>query len=562
MFIRITKNSAGQRYYHLAESYRVGRKVKQRILLSLGRVEDGRLQALSDALSKHTKLLSALEIAKSISVDRAYVLGPLLVLKALFAQLGIDEALRLAGRNHKKLKFNVRDAVFALVCARFTKPSSKLAVYEQLLKRLYPHLAPTDLELEHLYRVLDVLAQDKDLIEKSLFMHGRDLYNRSVDVVLYDLTTLRFESTREDLGQLCRFGYSKERRSDCTQVVLGLLVDPEGIPLGFEVYPGNTVETATLKDIVKKMTKKFSVRRFIVVADRGVLSSKNLDTLRQNGAQFIIGMRIGKLGKKRPELFDRKGFERISDELEILHTSFGIDRGIVAWTKTRAERDRKTRDDIVAKIVRKLSGKKKVSAKSFISNTNYHAFLKGIDAGVPQLDTDKLAEAEKRDGFFALVTNIDDMSPVELWAHYKDLWRIEDSFGELKGTLKARPVFHWTDHRITGHLVMCFIALLCEAHITRLARHNGQTRAGRASDDGVIESRPLCAAPVIADLADVRVVPVTIADHTYWVRTDIAGNAAQIFRALGLRIPPNVIRIDSHPGQPVVAQTNSVDATV
>jgi hypothetical protein len=232
VFIRTTRNSAGQAYYHLVESYRSDGKVKQRTLLSLGRVEDGKLEQLADAIAKHTDLLSALEIAKSISVEHAYVLGPLLVIRGLFGQLGIDAALDRLERKHPKLELSLREVVLSLVVARFVRPSSKLAVYEQMLQRFYPGiLKPDDIELQHLYRALDILSEGKDDVEASLFMHGRDLFNSQVDVVLYDLTTLRFESTHET-EQLRRFGFSKEKRNDCTQVVLGLVVDPEGIPLG------------------------------------------------------------------------------------------------------------------------------------------------------------------------------------------------------------------------------------------------------------------------------------------------------------------------------------------
>ena len=155
-----------------------------------------------------------------------------------------------------------------------------LKIFEHWQDKLYPEILSGKDELHHLYRTLDLLSQHQEQIEQGLYWHDRDLLNRSVDVVLYDLTTLRFESTREDLGELCRFGYSKEMRSDCTQVVLGLLVDTDGIPLGFEVYPGNTFEGATLVDIVKRMREKFKIRRFIFVADRGLFSAKNLEHIR------------------------------------------------------------------------------------------------------------------------------------------------------------------------------------------------------------------------------------------------------------------------------------------
>ena len=157
-------------------------------------------------------------------------------------------------------------------------------------------------------------------------------------------------------------------------------------------------------------------------------------------------------------LYDRSRFRNVADGLDVFETTFGPDRGIVTWTRDRALRDQKVRDDILEKIRAKLSATnakrpKKVSAKTFVSNTNYRLFLKGLDKGEsPALDEAKIAEAAKKDGFFAIVTNLRDKTGEELFAQYKQLWRVEDVFGELKGTLKARPIFHWKDQRIIGHL--------------------------------------------------------------------------------------------------------------
>lgn len=204
-----------------------------------------------------------------------------------------------------------------------------------------------------------------------MYWHDRDLLNMSVDVVLYDLTTLRFESTREDLGELCRFGYSKEMRSDCTQIILGLLVDTDGIPLGFEVYPGNAFEGATLVDIVKRMREKFKIRRFIFVADRGLFSSKNLDHIRahcgdREKGEFIVGMKLGVIKQRHNECYDRSRFIKINDELEVHETTHNGDRCIVTWSKKRAERDKEIREDILSKI------RKKLTKKSTPKNPVYH----------------------------------------------------------------------------------------------------------------------------------------------------------------------------------------------
>jgi hypothetical protein len=550
------RNAAGQTYYYLVEAYREGRKVRQRTLVSLGRVEDGKLQELAHAVAKHTEFLAVMDIAKSMSIEQTFVLGPLLILQCLFERLGINQALERIKHKHEQLEISLRDVVFSVIAARFVRPSSKLAIYEELLDQLYPDLVCKDLALHQIYRAMDLLSTHKDDIEQTLYWHGRDLLSVKVDVVLYDLTTLRFESVREDLGDLRRFGYSKEMRTDCTQVVLGLLADPSGIPLGFEVYPGNTFEGKTLKDIVQKMRTKFRVRRFIFVADRGLFSKENLDELKSNKSEFLVGMRLGQVGKRRPELYDISQFTKVNEDISVFETTHHQDRCIVTWSKERAERDQKVREDILDKIGKKLSGRT-VTAKTFVSNSNYRIFLKGLEEGDrPELDQKKIDEAARKDGFFAIVTNVKDKDAAEIFFQYKQLWHIEDSFGELKGTLKARPIFHWRDRRIVGHLTMCFLALLCEAHVTRLLRDLKEPRDSRAIRDDLIDPRQLSAATVMKELCEVRAVPVTIGKNKIWVRTDIRGHAAAIFQRLGLRIPPRLLKSEN-----VVIQTDPLPAT-
>jgi hypothetical protein len=190
-----------------------------------------------------------------------------LVLQHIFKRFGIEKLLSEIALQHPQLQFNFVRIIFTMIVCRFLRPGSKLKIFEHWQDRLYPELLAGKDELHHLYRALNVLSAHKDQIEQGLYWHDRDLLNMSVDVVLYDLTTLRFESTREDLGELRRFGYSKEMRTDCTQVILGLLVDTEGIPLGFEVYPGNTFEGSTLIEIIKRMREKFKILKSVAIQE-------------------------------------------------------------------------------------------------------------------------------------------------------------------------------------------------------------------------------------------------------------------------------------------------------
>jgi transposase len=543
MFIKITKNQRGEGYYHLVESYREEGKVKQRTLLSLGKVEEGKLEQLSVALSKFTKTKQIIELSKSVDVKDTYILGPVLLLDRIYENLGIRTVLEQIQKQHEKLQFDLEKIIFTQLCSRFIKPVSKLCLYDKWLERLYPQMIDHDISLQHIYRSLDLLAMHKENIEQHLYGYQRDLFSMQVDVVLYDLTTLRFESIREDLDQYRRFGYSKEKRSDCTQVVLGLLTDTNGIPLCFEVHPGNTFEGKTLDGIVDKMKKKFSIRRFIFVADRGLFSWDNLEHIRKAEGEFIVGMKIGSMTKQiKEDFYNINNFRWINEELAVYETKIDEDRCIITWSKSRAERDRKAREDILEKIKKKLCSKTPIT-KKFITNRNYQKYVIIEDKSKCSLNQKAIDQEAKKDGFFGVISNVEKekMNASEIVTNYKQLWKIEDAFGEIKGNLKTRPVFHWTDNRIIGHLTLCFLAYLCESYLTKSLRENFDKLQSKAIENKIIKQRPLTVVQAMDELSRVQAIPISIADQTLWVRTDIPPNAQAIIKAIGMKIPPKIL---------------------
>lgn len=517
--------------------------------MSLGRAGEDRMEEVISAIGKHKDVLTFIDLAKTISVADTFILGPLLVLERLFEKSGIGRILGKIAREHPKLGFDLKKLVFTMVAARFVRPGSKLKIFEHWQKRFYPAMLVADIGLHQLYRALGILADHKEEIEMDLFWQDRDLLSAEVDVVLYDLTTLRFESTRA--SGLRQFGYSKERRSDCTQVVLGVLVRPDGIPVGFEVYPGNTFEGKTVADIVQKMRDKFRVRRFIFVGDRGLFSRKNIQALRgpdtQNNGEFIVGMKLGVFKDRHNEFYDLSRFTTINEELACYETEHEGDRCIITWSWARAERDAKAREDILQKIRKKLA-KKKITAKEFVTNTTYQRYVIGLNNNKDfSLNEKAIAEDKKKDGFFGVLTNIKNMQAKDVVTHYKSLWIIEDAFGEIKGNLKARPVFHWSDQNIIGHLTMCFLAYLCEALMTQALREKNLTLESRAIQEKIIKSRPLTVVEAMRELQEVRAIPVQIKSKTLWVRTDIADNANKLFAAIGLKVPPKVLNLAQQP---------------
>jgi transposase len=541
MYIRVTTNNKGTAYYHLVESYRDQGKVKQRTLLSLGKVEDGRLEQLAEAISKHSDKISVFNLAKDIDIKDTYILGPLLVLERMMDELGISGCLSMLQGKHKKLQFDLEKVIFTQLCSRFIKPTSKLSLYDNWLGRMYPGMVEHQTAIQHIYRSLDLLYSHKEEIESYLFSYGKDLFDINVDVVLYDLTTLRFESTRTDSGDLRQFGYSKEMRTDCTQVVLGLLADTEGIPLCFEVHPGNTFEGKTLDGIIDRINKKLVIRRFIFVADRGLFSMENLEHIKKRNGEFIVGLKMGVLKQHiQKGFYNLDRFKWPNQDLAICETTLGEDRCIITWSRVRADRDRKAREEVLEKINLTLTSSKPLS-KKFITNRAYKKYL--LIKGETQctLNHKAITEEAKKDGFFGIITNVKEMPATEIVSNYKELWRIEDAFGEIKGTLKSRPMFHWTDQRIIGHLMLCFLSHFCEAHLTKRLRKSGLLQSSKATGNGIIKERPLTARSAMEELNQVMAVPVRVKKETIWIRTDIPPNAIKLFKAIGLQIPPKIL---------------------
>jgi len=298
-------------------------------------------------------------------------------------------------------------------------------------------------------------------------------------------------------------------------------------------------------DIVKKMREKFNVRRFIFVADRGLFSKKNLKSLRgddkENQGEFIVGMKLGVFKQRHGEFYDFSRYTAINENLAVYETTHEGDRCIITWSKVRAERDRKAREDVLAKIRKKLE-KKKITARTFVTNKTYQRYVIGLNNGKTfALNQNAIAEDATRDGYFGVITNVTDMKAEEIIANYKTLWIVEDAFGEIKGTLKARPVFHWTDTRIIGHLTLCFLAYLCEALMTKALREKNLFLTSPAIEDKAIKPRNLTVVEAMRELQEVRAIPVKVRSTTLWVRTDINGNAAKLFSAIGLKAPPKVL---------------------
>lgn len=536
MFLRKVTNGRGVTYLQIAESYRKNGKARQRILFNMGRLDflqaTGQIDRITKSLEKFCLKTRLVDLSKDISVEESFVYGSIYCLKALYERTPLWEIVEEIALSHEQLEIPLAEAVFGLIVSRFVRPCSKLALKERWLDRFYPELVRQDIALHQIYRALDLLARHKEDIQKKLLYptSQHSLFDSpKLELVFYDTTTLRFESIREDIGDLRRFGYSKERRTDCTQVILGLMLDREGLPVGYRLFPGDTYEGKTLPIVLKQLKEDYHIQRLIFVADRGMINGGNLETIRAAGFEFIIGMKLWAMrDQEQKRITSLTGWDYETEDFKVAELSHPEGRLIVTWSRERARRDEQVRADLLKKLKSRLEHED--DPASLISHKGFKRYLKVLNKGKVAINEKAIRAEAQRDGLFGILTNVtqEELPAVEILRRYKELWKIEDSFGEIKGTLEARPMFHWTDQRIEGHMMICFLAYYLEAYVTQQLRKAEAAFTAPAAFDA---------------LNQVRAIPVTVRGQTVWVRTRIEGIAAKILQILKLRIPADVLKL-------------------
>jgi len=272
------------------------------------------------------------------------------------------EALFSKILGNRKIKFDFFSSVFLMVLDRLVSPGSKLRSYEKQDK----YWGINENELQHLYRAMDILADSKEDIEKHLFEMNKDLFNMKIDVMFYDVTTLYFESVFESVSEdvlkefgrhICPLhqGFSKDCKVNEVQIILGLLVDLEGMPIGYDVFPGGTFEGHTVKGIIEKLNKKFQINKLVFVGDRGMLSKDNLELIKGSGYEYIVGSRIKNKSKELQEkLLDGEGYIEVKTEEEgegfkYKEIETGKDKVICGFSEKRAQKDRRDRERLILK---------------------------------------------------------------------------------------------------------------------------------------------------------------------------------------------------------------------
>lgn len=464
-FLRVENKKSGN-YLRIIETYRENTKVKHKVLYNLGKVEDYKPETLK-RMGMRLYQLGGGDLKKLLGesmheIDR-YNYGFYQVYSKVFSYYSLDKLITRIERNHS-LEFSLYDAVILMLLERLNDPVSKLGNFNNQAD----YLGIQQVALHHLYRSLDYLADYTDAIQKCIFYTGRNLFNLQLDVVFYDVTTFYFDSEKIDENSLRQKGFSKDGKIGKTQVLFGLLIDKNKNPICYRIYSGNTYEGHTFKDFVDELKQTYQIDKVIIVADRGMLNDDNLKITCGQGYEFIVGERLKNLPVMiqkqliNPENYTKQLiYNHHGEQITISYFTLSYKNRIIIGTynKKRAEKDAYERSQRIKKALKLIQNPSSVNKKArryYLKNTGVQQY---------QLDEEKIKKDELYDGYLTIATNLENLSPETLLDQYRHLFQVEHSFRTFKTYLETRPMFHWTNKRIEGHIALCYMAYAMLNHI-------------------------------------------------------------------------------------------------
>jgi Transposase DDE domain len=481
---RRNKDGSVARYVQLAHNVRLPgrRNPVAQVIHSFGREEELDRQALARLVRSISRFLEPSEQLQAAASEELRFLdsrpfGGGYLLDCLWRRLGIEAALaRLAGR--RRVTAAVERLLFALVCNRALAPASKRAALEWAREDVcLPRVSDLGSDPQVFYRAMDFLLDSDGEIQREVFFSVANLLNLEVDVIFFDSTSTYFEIEEEDeadeeqgLEGLRRFGDSKDRRPDLPQVVVGLAVTREGIPVRCWVFPGNNSDQVLVRQ-VKDDLRSWKLNRVLWVLDTGFASEENRRYLQRAGGHFILGEKL-RAGHANLEALARPGrYRRVRDNLEVKEVWVGQGetrrRFVVCRNPHEAARDAARRERALARIGEELAAlERKRSADDrrdaealLLAHPSLGRYLTRR-RGRLLVDQQKVKAEERIDGKFLLSSSDDSLSAEEIALGYKQLIEVERGWRALKHVIDLRPVYHRKEQRIRAHVLLCFLALL------------------------------------------------------------------------------------------------------
>jgi len=348
-----------------------------------------------------------------------------------------------------------------LVIARIARPTSKLSTIKWL-NTYHPHLEKT-LAKNSIYRFLDTLTADKQkALTNHIYRFVRDYLKDEINILFFDATTIHFEAFKED--KLRKTGYSKVGKHNQPQIVIGLMVTREGLPVGYRVFPGNTFDGHTIRAALKKVSKDYKIKRVIFVADASMLSKDNVRLLTDEGFEFIMAAKLKNMTAQiKTRILDSSNYK--DNIFEIKEYGEFKYRLIVSYSKKRAKKDKFERDKKVAKLRQRLKNQKELT-KSELGSLSPKKYMKIVGKATVSIDEQAIKKDKLWDGLKGYATNVKDLSCTEVIEKYQELWQVEKAFRVAKSDLNIRPVYHFKRKRIQAHILLVFTALVVVRFLT------------------------------------------------------------------------------------------------
>jgi len=530
MFLRevVTGKKEGKpvRYGQIVEAYRnEAGQSRHRVLMSLGRVDRIDREQIARLITSLSRYLETGTVPAGgrIGEVREYGVGHLA--DGLWRRLALPSFFAKQLRK-RKYEGPIERAIFAMVTHRLVDPCSKLQCWDWLQNDAWLPSA-REVQLQHLYRAMDFLDDCHEDLERALYEHRRTLFDR-VELVYYDTTSTYFEhdspGDEPDEYGLRQLGYSRDVRPDRKQIVIGLAVDQQGLPIASDVFSGDTSDALTVVPMLTRL-RALGLRKVIWVADRGMASAENISAVRAAGLHYIVGIRLRAAEELREAISqDRKPFVPTDEGMMVKEVRVAGRRLVVCFSPASAERDLKLRTgalDRMRPVLERVNAGGDSAALT--EHGLYRRFVSRDPNGRFYLDKNKLEREAQCDGTFVLDVSDDKLGPIAAAVAYKGLLRVEHAFRGLKHGVDIRPIYHRLDKRIRAHVTLCMLAYLLERVVE------------------VETQQPF--AQVRKQLMRVRSVELKFEGQTVWETGGQAPEVAKLLRALKLADVPRVLPV-------------------
>lgn len=536
MYIRVyktrNKNNTVREYLQIVETKRVERKnyPVQRLLLNVARIDNmdkkkremlfNLARGILRVLGKEVEDIGDVSGIRKVG-EKSYW-GLLSISLGAWNLLRLDKMLQKIEKN-KRIQFSLERVIFGIVVGRLYGRISESAV-SRWMEKLHHSFGFKDIGLHHLYRGLDILALEWDKIEGWLKGRVLDLFHQEAEVLFIDTTSLIYWGKGDN--NLTRRGFSKEKRSDKKQVVIGIAL-MNGIPIGIEVEPGNTADVEVMRKMINRFRERFNFKKVCIVADAGMVRVKDIDYYREKRWKYLVRARASEIivkEKVKEAREDGVEWEEIEEgtwaKRFTLKSKDEKEWLIVVRNEVEEKYDRKVRESIIEQL-REKEGRE---IKGIIHNKGYKKYLNS--GGKIEINEKKIKESKIWDGIWVVRTNEEFKDLRVAVDRYKDLWMVERAFRDLKNLLDIRPIGHSTDVRIRGHIYACFLSLLVGFIIRKEIK---DMEVNMPYEE------------VIGELKDLRIEWIEINKKRFLLRDELNEWQRKLFKRLKVPIPSSVL---------------------